>query len=338
MLKNLKSLWPIFLLVFIAWFLYNNWLQQISGKTIFSNSIEAKDVRVSSKVTGRIKNTYIKEGNRVQKGQKLLELEGDEIVARLDQAKASLNKAKFNLIDLQKGARPQEIKKEEANTNLTNAKLEQAKADYKNIVADFERINNLFKEGAVSKQTYDDYIKQKEIKEKEVTALEEESIKAKNTEDLIKEGARVDQIKSLKAEVSYFSAQIKEFEKYVNELTVIAPWDGEISSFDLEPGEVVKANQPLLTITDITNIYVRIYLPSTLLSKIKLMQKVTLKADSYPKELFKGYVSYIGAKAEYTPRNVQTPEERTKLVYPIKIQIENKDNKLRHGMYVTLKL
>lgn len=337
-IQKIKKLLPIVILGVIAWISYNFWLNYIPHKTILSNSIEAKDVKVSSKVAGRISKIFIKEGSKVKEDQKLLELEGEEIIAQLEQAKASLEKAKSELIDLKAGARPQEIAQAEAITLKTNALLEQAKAKYRNALSDYKRMDELYKEGAISKQTLDSYETQKNVLEEEVNNLEQEGVKAQENENLIKEGPRKNQIKALTAQVDYFNAKVKELNKYANELTVISPLNGEVSSFDLKVGEVIKANQPLLTITDLSDMYVRIYVPNTHLGKVKLNQKVKIKADSFPNESFKGYVSYIGAQAEFTPRNVQTPEERSKLVYPIKIQIQNKKNKLRDGMYVTVEL
>lgn len=336
--QKIIKITPILLVGFIAWFTYTYWSNQMPSKVILSNSIEAKDVKVSSKVGGRISNIYIKEGDKVQKGQKLLELEGDEIVAQLNQAKANLKKSQSDLQDLKKGARSQEIAQAIAHTLKTKAILEQAKIKHENALADFKRMEQLFNEGAISKQIFDRFQTQKDIAEKEIINYEQEYIKAKENEDLIKEGTRKDQLNSLVAQVEYYKAKVTELKKYVSELTVISPLAGEISSFDLKIGEVINGNQSLLTVTDLTDIYVRVYIPGNKLEKVKLQQKIKIKADSFPKDLFSGYISYIGAQAEYTPRNIQTPEERTKLVYPVKVQIQNKENKLRDGMYVTIEL
>lgn len=336
--QKIKKILPIVIVGIIAWISYNFWLNYIPRKIILSNSLEAKDVKVSSKVTGRISKIFIKEGDKVTEGQKLLELEGEEIIAQFDQAKASHQKANSELTDLKKGARPQEIAQAEAITLKTKALLKQAKAKYQNALKDYNRMNELYKEGAISKQSLDTYETQKNVLLEEVNNYEQEYIQSQENENLVKEGPRKDQVKALRAQVDYFNAKVKELNKYTNELTVISPLKGEVSSFDLKVGEVVKANQPLLTITDLSDIYVRIYVPNSHLAKVKLNQKVKIKADSFPNELFKGSITYIAAQAEYTPRNVQTPEERTKLVYPVKIQIQNKKNKLRDGMYVTVEL
>ena len=338
LMKKIATLWPIFLIGIIAWILYTLWINQMPSKITLSNSVEAKDVKVSSKVTGRISTIYIKEGDKVKAGQKLLELEGDEIVAGLNQAIANLKKSESEYIDLKKGARPQEIAQAAAQTNKTEALLEEAKAKYENAQRDYERMEELYKEGAISKQKSDEFFTKKDVAEKEVASYEEELIKSKENENLVKEGPRKDQLSALRAQIEYYKEKVKELNKYTTELTVISPLDGEVSSFDLKVGEVIKANQPLLTITDLSDIYVRVYIGGNQLGKVKPKQKVKLIADSFPNEFFNGYISYIGAQAEFTPRNIQTPEERTKLVYPVKIQIENKENKLRDGMYITVQL
>lgn len=335
--KLLKFL-PIILVGLIAWFSYSYWLNLMPSKLVLSNSVEAKDVKISSKVIGRISNVFIKEGDVVNKGQKLLELEGDEIVAQLEQVKASLQKAQYDLVDLSKGARSQEIQEAISETLKSGALLEQAKSKFENALADYKRMEKLYAEGAISKQKLDQYKTQKDVTEKEVDSYKHQNIKAKESEDLIKEGPRKDQVKALIAQVNYYKAKLKELEKYVSELTVVSPLNGEVSSFDLKVGEVVKANQPLATITDLSDVFVRVYVPGNKLANVKIKQRVKIKADSFPKNLFDGYISYIGAQAEFTPRNVQTPEERTKLVYPVKVQIQNKENKLRDGMYVTVQL
>ena len=338
LIKKLLKLWPVIFLGVIAWISYSFWINQMPSKITLSNSVEAKDVKVSSKVNGRISKIYIKEGDKVKANQILLELEGDEIIAQLNQATANLKKSESDYLDLKKGARHQEIAQATAETNKSKALLDEAKSKYKNAQADYERMEGLYKEGAISKLKLDEFFTKKDVAEKEVKNYEEELTKAKENEDLIKEGPRKDQLHALSAQIDFYKAKVQELNKYVSELTVISPLDGEVSSFDLKAGEVIKANQALLTITDLSDTYVRVYIPGTKLGKVKPAQKVTLKADSFPNETFHGYISYIGAQAEYTPRNIQTPEERTKLVYPVKIQIENKENKLRDGMYVTVEL
>lgn len=337
-LKGTSKLLPVIFVGVVAWAIHHYWLNYFPHNELFANSIEAKDVKVSSKVSGRISKIFIKEGTKVKKGERLLELEGEEIIAQLEQFKSNLAKAHSDLIDLQKGARPQEIIQAEAKTLKIKSLLEETKAKYENALKDYQRIIELEKEGAVSKQTLDKYETQKIALEKEVTGLEQEYTFAKENESLVKEGPRKDQIEALKSQVGYYKAKVREFEKYVDELTVSSPLDGEVSSFDLKVGEVIKAHQTLLTICDLSDIYVRVYVPQAKLAKIKSLQKVNIKADSYPKEIFEGYISYIGAQAEFTPRNVQTPDERSKLVYPVKVQISNRNNKLRDGMYVSVNL
>lgn len=336
--KKFVKIWPILLIGLIAYATESLWLKSGPEKMILSNSLEAKDVNVSSKVTGRISKVLIKEGDNVKKGQPLLILDGEEIKAQLEQGKASSLKAEFELSDLVMGARVQEVEQSKAQSEKAQELLEQAKAKYENSLVDFKRISELYKEGAVSKQAFDKSEMEKSWNEKEYTSRSKELLRAKESESLVKEGPRKEQVKALRANVQLSKAKLKELETYAKELTVISPLDGEVSSFDLKEGEIIKANQSLLTVTDLSDIFVRVYIPANLLSKVKIREKVKIKADSFKDELFDGYISYIGAQAEFTPRNVQTPDERTKLVYPVKIKILNKENKLKDGMYATVEL
>lgn len=337
-LKKIASFWPIFLIAFISYYSYVLWLEQSPKEVELSNSLEAKDIAVGSKVAGRIKKIYIDEGDYVKKGQLLLELEGDELVAQLNQAKYNYQRANHDFIDLQMGARPQEVTESVAHTKKTKAQLEESKLIYENKLSDYNKMSKLFSDGAISKKDLERFEVEKNTAEKAVDNLEQEYIKAVQREELIKEGPRKDQVKSYKANYLSNYYRFKELEKYASELNVIAPANGEISSFDLEVGELVSPNQPLLTITDLNDIFVRLYIPSTKLSTVKTNQEVKLVADSYPKDEFEGKITYISSKAEFTPRNIQTAEERSKLVYPVKIQVLNKNKKLRDGMYVTVKL
>ncbi len=337
-LNKTKKLLPIVIVMLIAWLSYNCWLNCTPSKITLSNSIEAKDVKISSKVTGRVSKIYVEEGDKVKKGQKLLELEGDEYVAQLLQARASLRKSQSDLSKLIKGARPQEINSAIAETMRSQALLEEAKSTLENTTIEYNRIKELNKNGAISTQLFDKTKTQRDIAEKELQNFEQANIKAKENEKLVKEGSRKEEINSAKALVAYYKAKVIEQEKYTKELIVIAPFDGEISSFDLHEGEILKASQPILTITDLSDIYVRVYIPEKKLSDIKNKQKILVKADGFPNDSFEGYITYIGAQAEYTPRNIQTAEERSKLVYSVKIRLNNKENKLRNGMYVTVQL
>jgi HlyD family secretion protein len=337
-LKNILKAWPIIAVAFVAWAAEDIWLKSSPSRVTLSNILEAKDVKISSKVSGRISTILIKEGDIVKKGQKLLILDGEEIKAQYDQSVANSIKAEMELKDLIMGARVQEIIQAESEKEKAQELLNQSKAKYKNSLLDYNRISELYHEGAVSKQTFDKAEMQKNFDENEVFSREKNLINSIENESLVKEGPRKDHVKASQANVSFSKAKTKEFKNYVDELTVISPLDGEVSSFDLKEGEVIKANQILATVTDLSDVFVRVYVSSLQLGKIKIREKVKIKADAFPIDIFDGVISYIGAQAEFTPRNIQTQEERTKLVYPVKVQIENKDNKLRDGMYITVEL
>ncbi len=335
---KLSKFWPILLVGFTAWITEDLWLKGFSSQHTLSNILEAKDVKISSKVNARIKQIFIKEGDLVKKGQILLIFDGDDIQAQYEQSKANTKKAEYELIDLTKGARKQEIISAELDTKKNQELLDQAVSKLENAEADFKRASELYKEGALSKQAYDKALADKVWSEKEVKSREKSLQSISQSENLVKEGPRKDKVSAYRAQLEFFIAKERELKDYADELTITSPLEGEISNFDLKEGELIKPNQVIATITDLSDIYVRVYVPPSLLPKLKLRDNVRIVPDGLNDKVFYGKISYIGAQAEFTPRNIQTIEERTKLVYPVKIQIENKDSILKDGMYVTVEL
>ncbi len=337
-MSKILKIWPIILIGLIAWLCEDIWVKNLSTIVSLSNSIEAKDVKIGSKVGGRISKIYISEGDFVKEGQILLTLDGNDIIPQLEQSKANLLKVEMELNDVLAGSRKQEIEETIFERKYSEEILEQSKAKLINISADYQRIYELYKSGATSKQSFDKYQLDKNLAEIDVKSKEKLLIISKQKESLAKEGYRSNHIRSKIAEVAVAKAKYLEFKNLVGELTLIAPISGEISSFDLKVGEVVQPNEVLATITDLSDIFVRIYVNSSILGMIMINDPVDVIADAYPTKIFLGKIKYISAQAEFTPRNVQTSEERSKLVYPVKVVIDNQDKKLRDGMYVVVKI
>jgi HlyD family secretion protein len=114
--------------------------------------------------------------------------------------------------------------------------------------------------------------------------------------------------------------------------TVVSPTDGVVLSKNVEPGEYVSAGTPVVTVGNLNDMWLRAYVEGPELGIVKLNQQAQVTTDTYPGRVYLGHVSFIAAEAEFTPKNVQTEKERTKLVYRIKIQIDNPNQELKRGM------
>jgi HlyD family secretion protein len=273
-------------------------------------------------------------------------LESD-IAARV----AELNQAQAKLDTLLNGSRQQEIQQSEAAVNDSKAQLEFARLDW-------DRSQTLFKNDDISKQQYD----QARTKFESATAMLRQ---AEEKDSMVREGPRKEDIAGARADVARAQAAVKTAEanrlevkrreqelmerqseierteaqagisqKQLSDTEVYTPIDGVVLVKAAEPGEVLAAGTTVVTIGDLDHPWLRAYINETDLGRVKLGQKVKLTTDSFPNKVYWGQVSYIASEAEFTPKQIQTKEERVKLVYRIKIEVDNKEHELKNNMPV----
>jgi len=166
----------------------------------------------------------------------------------------------------------------------------------------------------------------------EIAMAREQYMQARAALDLLEQGTRVEQIARAEAELGESRAALDEVNAQIREKQIVSPAVCEVSVMDLHPGEVIPANKPVATLTRLDYVWTRIYIPERELSRVFVGQKVQVKVDAYPEFRFKGKVVQIPSVAEFTPRNVQTPEERSAQVFGVKVTIDNTSRLLRGGM------
>lgn len=264
---------------------------------------------------------------------------------------AELSVAQAKLEALLSGSRKQDIQQAEAAVNDAKAQLEYSRADW-------DRAQTLFKNDDISKQQYD----QLRMKFDSATALLRQ---AEERYSLVKEGPRQEDIAGARAEVARAQAAVKTAEanrldlkrreeelvarraeidrskaqagisaKQLEDTSVYTPIDGVVLVKSAEPGEVLAAGTTVVTIGDLDHPWLRAYINETDLGRVKLGQKVKLSTDSFPGKIYWGTISYIASQAEFTPKQIQTKEERVKLVYRIKIDVDNRSHELKNNMPV----
>ncbi len=283
-----------------------------------SGNIEANEVDVGFKISGRIVSRSFEEGQWVERGQVLAKLDDEDLRNRLDVARATLSSAQARLSKLLAGSRPEEIRQAEATMN-------QAKSDLDNKEAHYERLKPLFERGVVPKDTLD-------TAESAFKMASAAFQSAREAYLLVKEGPRKEDIEDAKAQVEQARATVKLDETQLSYTTLYAPISGVVLVRSGEIGEVVNPGTSILTMADIENVWLRAYIPETDLSKVKWDQEVMVTTDLLPKKTFKGRISFISSQAEFTPKQIQTEKERVMLVYRIKVDIPNKDHELKPGM------
>lgn len=283
-----------------------------------SGNIEATEVDVGFKVSGRIVSRYFEEGDWVDQGKVLAKLDDEDLRNRLEVARATLMSAQARLSKLLAGSRPEEIREAEDNLN-------QARFDLENKEIQYERIKSLYEKRVVPKETSDNA----EAAFKIARATFQ---KARENYLLVKEGPRKEDIEDARAQVEQARASVNLNETQLSYTTLYSPISGVVLVKSGEIGEVVNPGTSILTMADIENVWLKAYIAETDLSKVKWGQKVTVTTDLRPKKEYGGRVSFISSQAEFTPKQIQTEKERVTLVYRIKVDISNKNHELKPGM------
>ena len=283
-----------------------------------SGNIEATNIIVSSQVSGKVIQILKDEGDNVNKGDTVLIIDPETYQLKLDEAVAAkeLAQAQFNLV--KKGAREEDIKQAEENLKQTQISFDLAEQDK-------QRMENLYKSKSITKKQFDDAIANYEIAQAKLISAKENLQKVKNL-------SRPEEIKQSEANLNRAIANVNLLQKSLNDCYVTSPSSGFITKKFIEQGETAGMMSSLFQIADLSTVELVIYVSETELGMVKLGQKANINVDTYPDKSFEGKVIYISPEAEFTPKNIQTQEERTKLVYAVKIKVDNPDFELKDGM------
>jgi multidrug resistance efflux pump len=337
------------------------WFRRDSGLQ-GSGTVEARDVRVGSKIGGRIDKVLVREGDRVQPGQVLITFDDRELQAALQQSRAAAQKA-------QRGYRPEEIAEARAAAAQAKAEYEQrrngyrkediaaaqadldrARADEIRTHLDFDRYEALAKKDLVSKQ-------QRDTAEAAWRMAAATTQNAQHKLDELQHGYRPEEIASAHAHYQETQAALEKFERgnrwedvdlakaaysydeaRFRERQVVAPSAATVEVLDVRPGDLIAPNTPVATLLEQDQIYVRIYIPETQIGLVKIGQAAEVRVDSFPNKVFDGEVEQINQQAEFLPRNVQTRDERVHQVFGVKVRIKDPSGRILAGMAADVKL
>lgn len=341
--------------LYAAWFRRDTALQG-------SGTVEARNIRVGSKVGGRIDKVLVREGDSVEPGQVLITFDDRELQAALEQSRANAEKA-------QRGYRPEEIAEARAaaaqakadyelrkngyrqeDIDAAKADLDRANADEVRTHLDFDRYDALAKNDVGSKQQRDTAEAnwkvalaqqqsaqrkldqwQRGYRPEEIASAEAHYVQATATLEKLERGNRREDVELAKAAYAYDLARYRERQ-------VTAPAAAVVEVLDVRPGDLIAPNTPVATLLERDQIYVRIYIPETEIGRVRLRQTAEVRVDSFPNQVFNGAVEQINQQAEFLPRNVQTREERVHQLFGVKIRIDDSSGRVRAGMAADVKL
>jgi HlyD family secretion protein len=302
MSKRVRILIPVVLLGVVA---CNG--NDMDGTLTASGTVEATDADLGFQAPGRVLAIPVREGDAVSAGQELARQDAREMQAALDAASAQVAAADARLTELVRGARPQELATGEAAVRSATERSDEARRSA-------DRARTLFEGGAISRQALD----------QATTALEVAVAQRQQAEEqlaLVREGPRSESVSAQRAIVEQARANAARAEAALANAIITAPFSGLVTSRHREPGEIVPAGAPVLTLLDPQDRWVRIYIREDQIGLVHLGLAAEIVSDTYPDRVYQGEVTFIGSEAEFTPRNVQTAEERIKLVYPVKVRI-----------------
>lgn len=335
-----------------------------------SGNIEVTDAEVSFKMPGRVSSRAVDEGQLVQMDDLIASLDDAELKAELALRQAELHAAESALAELVAGSRPEEIAaakaamdqaqafvdelvagSREQEIKAAEAKFAATQANVQHLKTDLDRALTLIRSNAISQGELDYKQGLYDV------AVAEQSAASENMQ-LIKEGPRAEKIAQARAALAQVTAQfdlvlagprketiqqatarteqaqagIQLARTNLDNAILKSPLTGIVLSKNTEPGEFVAAGTPVVTVADLENVWLRAYISETDLGRVKIGQVVHVTTDTYPDKQYDGRVSFISSEAEFTPKSVQTSQERVKLVYRIKVDITNIDMQLKPGM------
>lgn len=301
-----------------------------------SGYVEATEVRVAAEVGGRVLEMLTDEGQRVSAGDVLARLDTADIELARRRAVAERDQAAAQLRLVRLGARGEEVRQASAQAESGRADVTAMEAELQAAREDLRRFEALLAANAGSRKQRDDAATRVSVAEARLAAARERVRAAEEVVSRLRAGARRDEIAAAEARVEALEAQIASLDKSLADAVVRAPIAGTVTTKLVDAGELVAPRTPVAVISDLENAWANVYVGEPMVPRLQLGQPVTLMTDA-GQELT-GSITYISPRAEFTPRNVQTAEERSKLVYRIKVTVDNREGILKPGMPVEAQL
>jgi HlyD family secretion protein len=312
----------IVLIAVVAYKFYDRREEAPRDKLFLYGNVDIREVQLAFQDTGRIQTLAVDEGDEVRSGQLVATLDPVRYRYAVEQLTAQVEAQQQLLDRLLAGSRPQEIEKARADVSARQARLVDAERTYR-------RIRNLSLVNQVSKQQLDNA-------ESTLKTARADLAAARQALSLAIEGPRKQDIARARATLKALQASLGLAEQKLKDTKLYAPENGIIRNRILEPGAMAFASRPVFTLALINPVWVRAYVPEPDLGKIREGMTAEITTDSFPGKTYRGWIGFISPTAEFTPKTVETPELRTKLVYRVRVFACNPRNELRLGMPVTV--
>ena len=308
----------------VGWFVYQRFGAAPAHILTLQGNIDIRQANVGFRVTGRVKEMKLEEGDVVHAGDPIAQLDDVPYQDQVNLAQAQVAQAQAAYSKMVNGYRAEEIEQ-------ARAQLAQAKANYQNALRNFERQDTLQQGHVISKSDYDSALASRDSLKGQVDL-------AQANLDLELAGNRVEDIDSAKAQLDNAKANLTMAQQNLSDCQLLAPVDGVIITRAVEPGTIVATSSVIYSICQNEPVWVRTYVDERDLGRIYPGMKALVSNDTDPNRPYIGQIGFISPVAEFTPKNVETRELRTDLVYRLRVIISKPDRYLRQGMPVTLRM
>ena len=303
-----------------------------SSTETFTGTIESAEVDVGTEIGGRIDTIYIAEGEGVKAGQALVLIDTTTLTLQLEQSQAAVETSKAKLSEAESGATHDELAQAQAEVSAAKANLEGAEKARTTAGSQLDRIKALQEIGVASKQELDSAQAQYDQKLTGEKAAKAQLEAASAGFNLVRAGAKEENLKVLRANVLQAEKAAEIVEANLGKAQVLAPAKGVAVSVNVAEGEIVNLGASLVTITDLTNLWVEVYVPEKYLDRVNVGDQALICITSVPDQNFKGEVTFIASEAEFTPEKANTEEERADTVFKVRVKIKEALDKFKPGM------
>ncbi|MEJ2157888.1 MAG: HlyD family efflux transporter periplasmic adaptor subunit [Desulfobacteraceae bacterium] len=297
-----------------------------------SGTIEVTQVELAFKIPGRLLERLVDEGDRVTAGQIVARLDDVDQKLQVARAQAQAAAAKALLAQLESGSRAQEVARARAQLQQAGAAAKAAESRLKLAQDDVARSKALRAQDVISQQKFDELqtVYETAFNSRRAAAAQVHSAKANL--DLVVAGPRKEEIEQAQAQVAVAEQVLALDRQQMADTVLRSPAGGVVLSKSAEPGAYLNPGTPVITLGQLDRVWLRGYINETDLGRIRLHQSAQVTTDTYPEKVYPGKISFISDQAEFTPKAVQTYEERVKLMYRIKISLDNPRQELKAGM------
>jgi HlyD family secretion protein len=293
-----------------------------NGPIVASGHVEATEVLVSTKVPGTLEALAVDEGANLAAGQEIARIDTTDVRLALDAARAERAQASAELRLRLAGSREEDVKEAEAQ-------LVRSEADLAGAQKDLDRMEGLLAAGSGTTKSRDDARTRRDVAQASRDAARERLRR-------LRAGFRAEEKDAARARVAAADARIAQLEQQIRDAVVVSPVAGVVTEKVAERGELLARGAGIVVVTDLPNAWLNAYVPETDLGRLRVGQDASVVTDDG--QTRKGRLSFVASQAEFTPKNVQTRDERVKLVYRIKVALENGDGLFKPGMPSTARL